>query len=395
MPHEAGRWVVGTARANEESASQIDRLRILGFEPYDRGSHRAVRETITKRSGHEWRWVTRPGRAWKWRMRLGAVELVDQARASGLLRDRVDVLLATSLLSAADLRAALPAAWRNTPLVLYMHENQAAYPARRRSSAQTERDVHFALTNLTSTLTADLVIWNSRFNFRSFIDGVGRLLRHAPDCRLGRWRQEIEARSVVVWPPVEPPPAGIERRSSSGPTRIVWPHRWEHDKNPHGLLTLARRYSRRCDLRWVILGQQFGVVPPALEALRDELAGRIDHLGFVGRREYWRWLGRSDWVLSTAAHEFFGVAVSEALLAGCLPWLPARLSYPELLPESARGLSPLSPPDDPVEVRAMIRRHLEPALAENAVARLDRVLWQLVEERPLNPPPDPSSPPAG
>ena len=53
------------------------------------------------------------------------------------------------------------------------------------------------------------------------------------------------------------------------------------------------------------------------------------------RRRYLRRLAACDWVLSTAVHEFFGVAVVEALLAGCLPWLPDRLSYPELLPPGA------------------------------------------------------------
>ncbi|MHC4991720.1 MAG: tRNA-queuosine alpha-mannosyltransferase domain-containing protein, partial [Planctomycetota bacterium] len=100
-------------------------LNILGFEPFDRGSHRAVRESIDRHSRHTWRWTTRPGRAWKWRMRLAALEMVAEAAATGQLDPPPDLIFATSLMSVSDLRAALPTGLRAVPLVLLMHENQA------------------------------------------------------------------------------------------------------------------------------------------------------------------------------------------------------------------------------------------------------------------------------
>ena len=68
------------------------------------------------------------------------------------------------------------------------------------------------------------------------------------------------------------------------------------------------------------------------------------------------------------------------MLAGCLPWLPNRLSYPELLPATARGLSPAKPPRDPDAIRAALARHLEPALANNAVGRLDEAIDRCVSQ---------------
>jgi glycosyltransferase involved in cell wall biosynthesis len=256
-----------------------------------------------------------------------------------------------------------------------MHENQSAYPLSDHPKVDPKRDVHFALTNLTSILAADVVIWNSHWNLSSFLEGMQRILRRANAVELAGWQEKVQQHSRVAWPPVEPPPGALHNRGRAGeggPVRVVWPHRWEHDKGPDELLEIADRYSEPLNLRWTILGWQFPEVPPALAEFASRFAARIDHLGFEpDRGRYWEHLARADWVLSTARHEYFGVAVAEALLAGCLPWLPPRLSYPELLPPGARDLSPMKPPADRQQTIETIRAHLEPALAPNAVRRID------------------------
>ena len=317
-------------------------------------------------------------------MRLAAVEMLDAAAAAGRLDEPIDVIAATSLMSVADLRALLPARLRGVPVVLYMHENQAAYPSSDQPAVDPGRDVHFALTNLTSILASDMVIWNSRWNQCSFLREMESIIRRANAVDLRGWRERVESRSMVIWPPVEPPPDdGEPDRVLHNATMVVWPHRWEHDKGPDELLELATRFSERHDLRWTILGERFPDTPAALRTFERQLAGRIDHFGFEpDRRRYWAHLTACDWVLSTARHEFFGVAVVEALLAGCLPWLPDRLSYPELLPPGAGGLSPARPPEDREGLVHSIREHLRPALAPNAVAALDTAIEAAVAGAP-------------
>jgi len=164
----------------------------------------------------------------------------------------------------------------------------------------------------------------------------------------------------------------------------VWPHRWEHDKGPAELLEQGRALRQGgVEAKWILLGEQFPEVPDPLGVFLDEFSKDILHAGRVEHREdYLELLSGADWVLSTADHEFFGIAVVEAMLMGCLPWLPDRLSYPELVPIQYRGMSPLQPPGDPVEARRAIRAHLEPCSPGTAVTRIEdelQAVWSLAD----------------
>jgi glycosyltransferase involved in cell wall biosynthesis len=348
---------------------------ILAFESFDGGSHKQFRETVTKHSSHDWTWITRPARSWKWRMAISALEMVDVVKEQGI--PKPDALFCTSLTDTAALRSALPRGWRDLPIILYMHENQVAYPT------NDARDASFAFTNLQSVLTSDLAIFNSKWNLDSFIEGIESHLEKSWDTTLKDIGTQIRDNATVAWVPVELPPADLrvlhnaDNEGRSKPTRIVWPHRWEHDKGPEKLLKLAREYTEPCNLRWIILGEQFKTIPPALEQFSEEFHDRIDHMGFVpSKGEYWQWLSKADWVLSTAEHEFFGIAVVEALFAGCLPWLPEKLSYRELLPACARGLTPQL--IDQGSIKSAISEHLHMARAEPATKRIDTLISSLL-----------------
>ena len=366
-------------------------MRVLAFETWDDGSHRSVRESIERHGAHDWTWITLPGRAWAWRMRLGAAEALaalESRRKAEPERfaEPFDAVVATSLVSLGDLRSGLGPTYvkLGAPFVLYMHENQVVYPLAEDAAETSRQDVQPAVTNLTSVLAADRVLWNSAWNRDSFVAGLRRILRHAPSAtRAAVDLDAIHGQGTIAWPPLSEPPADLnDKRADSGDvTRIVWPHRWEHDKDPAALLDAMRSLPQDGSVRWVILGSDPQDGDPRRLAMHEEFGAIIDHDGYEpDRAVYWRRLAACDWVLSTARHEFFGVAVAEALRAGCLPWVPDRLSYPELLPDPswAGEMSPHAPPEDPTRVRAAIRAHLHDAEAPVAVRRIEALIEEIV-----------------
>jgi hypothetical protein len=196
---------------------------------------------------------------------------------------------------------------------------------------------------------------------------------------------EIAERSSIAWPPVEVPIASdpevlhnSAQAKERGLTLVAWPHRWEHDKGPEELLAIDAECGERDQLGWVLLGEQFNAVPEAFAALQQQAGDRIIHAGRAPRAQYESWLHACDWVLSTARHEFFGVGVVEAMLAGCLPWLPDRLSYPELVPPQYMGLCPTNPPANIGVAQEAIRSHLAQAVAPQAVHRIEEAMKRQV-----------------
>ena len=85
--------------------------------------------------------------------------------------------------------------------------------------------------------------------------------------------------------------------------------------------------------RLAVAGENFRNQPAEFDIARTRLAAQIVHWGYIAsRRDYADLLRQADLVISTADHEFFGLSVLEAICAGAFPLLPARLSYPELIP---------------------------------------------------------------
>ena len=351
-------------------------LNVLFIEPYYGGSHAAFADGYRAHSRHRIELLTMPARKWKWRMRGAALSISD-----ALPMGRVDVILASDYLDLAALTGICPRA-AAVPRAVYFHENQLTYPL----APQDERDYQYGFTNVTSCLAAGRVIFNSRYHMESFLEAADGLLRAMPDCVPERVTERIRERATVV-------PVGVDLevvdclRSRAapreGPLRILWNHRWEFDKAPEAFFEVMDRLDeegRQFEL--VVVGQKFRTWPEVFEHARVRHARRLRAFGYVESREqYLRLLMESDVVVSTAIHEFFGVAVVEAVYAGCVPLLPNRLSYPELLPPALHRAHLYDTQRELLERLRRWTEHPEEARALEVRSAVARFGWQNVAPR--------------
>lgn len=299
---------------------------LLLIESYFGGSHRAWAEGLVRHLERPVDLVTLPARWWKWRMRGGAVTLAE--RLDRLERPPAVVLVSDMIDLPAFLTFARPHIG-DVPVALYFHESQLTYP----DSPQMEPDLHFAVTNWMSALAADRVFFNSAYHRDVFFAEVPKLLRHFPDHTHEHLLEGVEEKSEVLEVGIELDWLPAESPTRQGPVRLLWNHRWEHDKDPEAFFAaLDRLATDGLDFELVVGGESFRQRPTEFQAAASRHRDRIVHMGYLPLDAYRRHLLEADVVVSTALQEFFGIAVIEAIAAGSFPVVPDRLSYPSLLP---------------------------------------------------------------
>lgn len=353
-------------------------MRLLILEPYDGGSHRRFLDQLTLRLDVDAVRLSLPARGWKWRMRFGAVAMADAVAALPPEHRSCDLVLASSFLDLATFRTLAPDALRFRPHVLYFHENQFAYPNR----VESERDHHFGITQLMSSLAAERCLFNSHFNLESFLAGAEPILAKAPDMKLDNILSRIRARSRVYPVPldlIDEPACAAPR--PSGPPLVLWNHRWEHDKNPESFFAAVEACAARgLEFEVAVAGQGFEHRPAIFDEARARLGERVVHFGFCESREdYLDLLRRSTVCVSTAHHEFQGLSVLEAAAQGCHLLLPDRLSYPELFPDLERYGS-----DDDLKERLATLLAAPPAVDLRLVERAEELSWSVLGPRFLD-----------
>ena len=308
--------------------------RILLLSAYDAGSHRRWREQLAaSQAAFRWDILALPPRFFRWRIRGNALSWLNEPA----LQKPCDLLIATSMVDLALIRGFHPHLAR-TPCLLYMHENQFAYP----DSGQQHSSAEPRMVNLSSAVAADRVLFNSAWNRESFLTGVDDFLNRMPDGQPEGLTASIAAKSRVLPVPIEDRLFEPRfRRLQTDCPHLLWNHRWEYDKGPDRLLLLLNALADMGqDFRLSVVGEQFRQSPGAFNQIRQRHEARILDWGFLpDRAGYDRLLGQADMVVSTALHDFQGLSVLEAMASGCVALTPDRLAYPEYVPASQRYAS--------------------------------------------------------
>ncbi|XP_007572477.1 tRNA-queuosine alpha-mannosyltransferase [Poecilia latipinna] len=334
---------------------------VLLVEAFYGGSHKQLIDLL-KENIDGCSVFTLPAKKWHWRARTAALYFSQTIPVCSSYR----VLFSSSVLNLCELVALRPDLAR-LKKVLYFHENQLAYPVRK----DQERDFQYGYNQVLSCLVSDAVAFNSRFNMESFLSSIGSFMKKIPDHRPKDLDQLIRPKCVVLNYPVQFPDVSsllpehklrrLHRSAETNqqqtsrceedpspdprtvltpvdqvkPLHIVWPHRWEHDKNPELFFnTLIKLKEKQLDFQLSVLGETFTDVPEIFSSAQQLLQSNILNWGFLpSKDQYLKVLCDADVVVSTAKHEFFGVAMLEAVHCGCFPLCPKALVYPEIFPD--------------------------------------------------------------
>ncbi|MGD9302248.1 MAG: DUF3524 domain-containing protein [Desulfobacterales bacterium] len=303
------------------------RLKYLFLEPFFGGSHREFARGLIAHSTHSIDLLTLPARFWKWRMRGAALYFIKKIPDL----DSYDGLITTDLMSLSDFKALAKGVC--PPTLVYFHENQLTYPL----APGEHSDYHYGFTDITTALSADRILFNSQAHSDAFFESLPGFLNMMPEYR-PRWVvNEIRSKAGVLYPGCRFP-AGklpLDSLALELPPLVIWNHRWEFDKNPDDFFkALDAVLDRGADFRLALLGENFQALPRVFIQARSRYQKRIVQYGYVeSRTEYIKWLQQGAIVISSAQQENFGIAVVEAIRYGCFPLLPARLAYPEIIPD--------------------------------------------------------------
>nr|XP_041573178.1 glycosyltransferase-like domain-containing protein 1 isoform X4 [Taeniopygia guttata] len=341
-------------------------MSVLLIEPFYGGSHKQLMDLLQEELQEDCVLCTLPAKKWHWKARTSALYFMQTVPISSNYR----ILFASSVLNLAELAALRPDLGK-LKKVLYFHENQLAYPVQKCQ----ERDFQYGYNQILSWFMPEhklarlKKVMGVKRNGDAYQEGLpgqqeSRAVMKTSDAHPESGLCEPQPglcttqHEGLPCPPAVPVQAEAPESTNpcqgedkqrltfnlsnilSGldyqqrPLHIAWPHRWEHDKDPETFFKVLMKLKEQ-DLPFhvSVLGETFSEIPDIFSEAREVLGSSVLHWGYLpSKDDYFRALCTADVVISTAKHEFFGVAMMEAVHCGCYPLCPKALVYPEIFP---------------------------------------------------------------
>ncbi len=250
-----------------------------------------------------------------------------------------DLIIASDMLDLSTFLALTRKKTANIPTVCYFHENQLAYPwSPSDPDPLIGRDLHYGFINFSSACCADYVLFNSNYHKQQFLQDTQQLIKSMPDnIPYTAWEQ-LQKKSQVL-------PLGLDLQQlmqqsrkalSKLPLILLWNHRWEYDKDPDTFFSVCRALKdKHIPFQLILLGESYREIPSVFKQAYTDFSSEIIHSGYVAdRKSYEKWLHSATVIPVTSRQDFFGISTAEAIAAGCYPFVPDRLAFPELIPDS-------------------------------------------------------------
>ncbi len=345
--------------------------RLLFIEPYCFGSHELFVQGLAEHTRHHIDVVRMPGKNFRWRMLGSALYLLDHMPPL----EKYDGLIVTDMFNLCDFRALYQG--ELPPVLVYFHENQLTYPAPPGDKSVSQ----LGMINITTALAADRVAFNSETHRNAFLAAVPRFLNRVDAFVPRHVAEKIAEKSTVLYPGISlPDDSEVNAEKQTRPPLVIWNHRWGFDKNHETFFEVIETLQKKgFDFQLALMGENFGKIPEGFKRAQEKFKDRIVTFGYVhSRREYLEWLKRGAFVISTSKQENFGFSVIEAMIMKCIPFLPDRLCYPEILPEKFHGRFLYKSPNELVEklASAMSDHETVENFRKGLDKKMKRFLWK-------------------
>ncbi|KAM6078147.1 tRNA-queuosine alpha-mannosyltransferase isoform 5-T12 [Theristicus caerulescens] len=348
-------------------------MSVLLIEAFYGGSHKQLMDLLQEELQEDCVLCTLPAKKWHWKARTAALYFMQTVPRSANYR----ILFASSVLNLAELAALRPDLGK-LKKVLYFHENQLAYPVQKCQ----ERDFQYGYNQILSWFMPEHKLAHlekvngvKRNGDAYQLEGLpgqqksralGALMKNSSTHRESGLCEAQPGLCTTQHKGLPSPltaPARLNKSEASEstnpcqeedkqhltfnlsnilsgrdcqqrPLHVAWPHRWEHDKDPETFFkVLLKLKEKELPFHVSVLGEAFTEIPDIFSEAKKALGSSVLHWGYLpSKDDYFQALCMADVVVSTAKHEFFGVAMVEAVYCGCYPLCPKALVYPEIFP---------------------------------------------------------------